>query len=85
MHRYHASIDINIDIDIDIDLSSFFCLRVWVPDHSIGFRRDADQQAIGTTPRAGIVGTTPRIQLTPSLPHQISNHSALTIGTPSRG
>ena len=61
----------------DVDLSSFFCLHIWVPNHSIGFRRDADQQAIGTTPRAGIVGTTPRIQVTPILPHQISSHSAL--------
>ena len=44
-------------------------MHVEVPDHSIGFGRDADQQAVGTTPRARIV----RIQLTPILPHQISS------------
>ena len=45
-------------------------------------QRNADLQAVGTNPRARIVGTTPQIQLAPILPHKISNHSELTIGTP---
>ena len=45
-------------------------------------QRDPGLHAVGTNPQARILGTTPRIQVAPILPHKISSHSELTIGSP---
>ena len=44
-----------------------YCNSGQLQDGSTTLQRDADQQAVGTTPQAGIIGTTLQIQLTPIL------------------